>query len=229
MNYTKQQLIDYFEWDIVNWSKSLKIWDKHISKNKLTCLELGGRGGGLSLYLAKKGHNVICSDLENPKEVASILHSKNKKVTNLIKYEAIDATLIPYEDYFDIIIFKSVLGGVGRNDNYEAQKKMIEQIHKALKKNGVLLFAENLTGSKIHSILRQKFNKWSNYWRYITKKETKNLFSNFDTLEYKTCGFLGTFGRNNWQRNILGKIDSLIFDKILNHKNHYIIYGAVKK
>ncbi len=241
MKYTKEDLTNYFEWDINNWSKSIDLWDSQIdaylqanenfqSKNNvLNCLGIGERNGGLSLYLSHKGFNVICSDLENPEHIAVKLHNKFPDSAKHIKYRAINATDIPYENTFDIVIFKSVMGGVGSNNNYEAQKKMIRQIHKSLKKGGKLLFAENLKGGKMHQTLRKKFVNWGERWRYIQISEMTELLSCFNHFEYKTCGYLALLGRNNRQRNVLAKIDSLIFDKIFKSKNHYIIYGAATK
>ena len=65
-----------------------------------------------------------------------------------IKYEKIDALDIPYENKFDCISFKSVMGILGNREerfkNIDAQKKMIINISKALKKGGYLIFEENL-------------------------------------------------------------------------------------
>lgn len=75
---------------------------------------------------------------------------------NLITYQDIDATQIPYENEFDIIVFKSIIGGIGRNDNKEIQQLVFNQIYKALKPGGQLLFAENLSASPLHRF----FSKW---------------------------------------------------------------------
>lgn len=229
MNYTKQKLEEYFEWDVVNWSKALTLWDSYITKEGLSCLEIGGRAGGLSLYLAEKNNKVICSDMVNPGLQASVLHKKNPKAYSNIRYEKIDALAIPYENKFDIIIFKSVLCGLGAKSNFEKQKLMILQIYKALKKDGILLFAENLKGSKIHNFFRKRFVNWKNYWRYVDLSEIEELFKDYSFVKYETCGFLGVFGRTNKQRDFLAKFDTGIFDKILKPKSHYLFYGVAKK
>ncbi len=237
MKYTKEELTNYFEWDVQNWSKAIDLWDMHIHtdnknlshKKALSCLGIGERNGGLSLYLANKGFHVICSDLENPKSIAIKLHHQFPNIAKNITYQAVNATDIPFNNTFDIVVFKSVMGGVGSNNNFNAQKTMIEQIYKSLKKGGKLLFAENLNGGKLHQTLRKKFVKWGSRWRYIKINEMEELFNCFESVEYKTCGYLGLLGRNNWQRNILGKIDSMIFDKICTSESHYVIYGVATK
>ena len=135
---TKELVKDIIQWDIRSWSKVLTYWDKNIDWDKVhNGLELGGREGGLSLWLALKGKEVICSDLRNVENTARQLHLKYK-TTSLIKYQGIDATNIPYEDHFCIIVFKSIIGGVGAHNNIEAQKKAFSEIHKALKPAGSL-------------------------------------------------------------------------------------------
>ncbi len=95
-----------FQWDTRNWSKAMPCWEKEIAQlNTGKALELGGREGGLSLWLAGKGFDVICSDLEGAEATALPLHAEYG-VTAKISYADIDATAIPFENHFDIIIFK---------------------------------------------------------------------------------------------------------------------------
>lgn len=221
---------DCIEWDVVNWSKALGYWEKNLelSMGKLDCLELGGRSGGLSLWLASKGNSVICSDLKNPKDSAEVIHSKYKLSGDII-YQSIDATNIQYENRFDIIIFKSILGGISRNKNEELISTVINQILKALKPGGKLLFVENLKSSFLHQHFREHFVRWGADWNYLHSKEIRKYFEDFEELTFECCGFLGTFGRSEFQKNILGKIDSIVFDKILPNNLKYVVYGIATK
>jgi SAM-dependent methyltransferase len=221
---------DIIEWDILNWGHLLTFWD-NISKLKFkesSTLEIGARNGGISLWLALKGLNVLCTDLNGPAEKARLLHKKYN-VSHLVKYESVDATNIPYEDYFDIITFKSVLGGIGRGNNIEVQQKAIKEMYKALKPGGKLLFAENLIASPFHQFLRKRFIQWGQDWRYITIEEMLSFLKSFSTVNYITVGFFGAFGRNEFQRKILGWIDKCIFNKITPDKWKYIIIGIAQK
>jgi hypothetical protein len=113
---------------IVSWSKILRYWDRNVDwGNVHTCFELGGRQGGLVLWLTLKGKVVVCSDISNTREAAEILHTKYN-VNTLMTYQDIDATDIPYENYFDIVVFKSIIGGIGRNNNMEMQQKVFDKI-----------------------------------------------------------------------------------------------------
>ena len=152
----KELIKDIIQWDSENWSQPLLFWGERLSnENKaLKCLELGCREGGLSLWLALKGYSVISSDLEKTEMVAKPLHQKYNLQDRII-YQNINATSIPYENYFDVIIFKSILGGIGRNNNLKMQQEVILQIHKALKPGGKFLFAENISATILHRFFRK--------------------------------------------------------------------------
>lgn len=184
-------------------------------------MELGGRTGGLSLWLALQGHQVVCSDLKLPKETASAKHKKHG-IEHLIKYETIDAIEIPYETKFDLIIFKSMLGAVEMKGQNHKKQLVIDQIEKALKPGGVLFFSENLEASSFHQWTRKKFNSWGSNWNYLKHSEVPQLLSQFEQVEFKTNGFLGTFGRNEAQRNVLGNLDSIV-EAAISQKSRYIL------
>ena len=68
---------DIIQWDVLSWSKALRYWEKNADwKNVQTSLELGGREGGLSLWLAMKGITVVCSDLHEVNVSATPLHKR---------------------------------------------------------------------------------------------------------------------------------------------------------
>lgn len=228
---SKDQFIkDCIEWDVVNWSKALRFWEQNseLSMRKLDCLELGGRRGGLSLWLANLGNSVICSDLKNPKVSAEKIHARYN-LSGEISYQSIDATHIPYENRFDIIIFKSILGGISRNGNKVLIQTVINQILKAIKPGGKLLFVENLKSSLLHQYFRKKFVRWGGDWNYLDVNDIKNYFEGFEEVKYECCGFLGAFGRVESQKNVMGKVDSKVFDKILSDNLKYIVYGVATK
>ena len=156
---TSPEAIQQFvEWDVVNWAKAIRFWEDKIDfKTDFKCLELGSNRGGLSLWLGMKGVDVICSDLENPQSIAKALHGKYEQLK--INYEAINALEIPYENEFDLIVFKSVLGGASRGGNQGNKQLVMDQIYKALKPGGKLLFAENLMASDLHQFFRKQFVK----------------------------------------------------------------------
>jgi SAM-dependent methyltransferase len=226
---TKELQNDIIQWDIKSWSKALSYWDSNVEWDKVqNGLELGGREGGLSLWLALKGKTTVCSDLKDVKGTAEKLHL-NYDISSLITYQDIDASDIPYENHFDIIVFKSIIGGIGREDNYEIQQKVFKEIHKALKPGGKLLFAENLIASPFHQFLRKRFVNWGSAWRYVSIKEMKGFLKDFSSYKIKTTGVLATFGRNESQRNSLSTIDELLLNKVCPNNWKYISYGIAVK
>jgi SAM-dependent methyltransferase len=213
----------------VSWSKILKYWDKSINWNNIsTCLELGGRKGGLTLWLALKGKQTVCSDISHTKENAEILH-RQYNINDLVIYQDIDATHIPYENYFDLVVFKSIVGGIGRNNNIEMQQKVFNEIYKSLKPGGKLLFAENTIASPLHQFARKKFIPWGMSWRYISLAELDRFVCQFRRYNYKTSGVLAAFGRTELQRNIFAYFDQFIFNHIFPDHWKYIVYGIAEK
>ena len=216
----------YLEWDYYAWGEALKYWDS-ILPNDLTgkkVLELGGRHGGLSLFFARKGATVICSDLHGPSVDAKNLH---KNFPN-ISHEAIDATNIPYEDEFDYIVFKSILGGIGYNENFENQEKCIASIQKALKKDGILLFAENAKASLLHQVMRKHLTKWGSKWNYLNNNELTNLLrGHFKSVHLNSFGFFSIFSRSTWIKKYLFIIDK-VSNSYIKRKFKYIVFGFSK-
>lgn len=226
----KPELVkDIIDWDIVNWSKALHFWEsKHVfDSTAQECLELGGRRGGLSLWMALKGNRVLCSDYEFDETEARKLHEKYN-CHERISYQDIDATAIPYKNHFDVIAFKSILGGICRNDNDALKSKTIEEMYAALKPGGKLVFAENLTSSFVHRFMRKRFTNWGAAWNYLDYHEIDAVFSSFKKVELVTIGFFGAFGRTEGQRNFLGKIDNIIAPLVPKSKR-YIVAGVAEK
>ena len=98
----------YFEWDSFTWARSRDVWDRVLSEfnnsEGTIALEIGGRNGGLSLYLASEFHlRVICSDISEKYLVnAKQLHHK-MGVSKLISYSDINVLNINF--YFKISRF----------------------------------------------------------------------------------------------------------------------------
>jgi SAM-dependent methyltransferase len=226
---TEEQISDIIEWDVVNWRQALPIWKAALvgMKGPLRCLELGGRRGGPSLWLALQGHHVVCSDIDGPTEEARALHRKYG-VEALISYEAINALDIPYEHAFDVVIFKSIVGGIARDGQDDRKEAVMHQIHKALKPGGTLLFAENLAGSGLHRFLRRHFVKWGAAWNYLRYDELTGLLGPFEGSKYETIGFLGAFGRTENQRQLLGMADKAL-RHVTSNRNRYIVAGYARK
>ena len=230
VKYNRQLYNDIIEWDVETWKIALHFWDNVLGGgiSGLKALEIGARNGGLTLYLALKGCNTVCSDLAGVTEEAKVLH-KRYKVEHLVSYAKVDATDIRYpNNCFDIVAFKSVLGGIGRNDNKSAQQKAINEIYRILKPNGLFLFAKNLIGSRFHMLLRKKFIRWGSSWRYVSIREMEEFTSMLSFFKYSTSGFCSAFGRTEMHRKILHIFDIIIVP-VISNSYRYIIYGCARK
>lgn len=231
MEMTREVIDDIVEWDVKNWWRAIRFWEEASPMGDLSgmqVLDIGGRNGGLSLYWALKGANVICSDINERFFSKALELHKKYGVDKRIRYEVIDATCIPYVDCFDIVCFKSVLGGVGNDDRYDRQEVMMKNIYDALKGGGVLYFAENMKASLLHQVLRRLFAHRDVKWRYVSLSEICELTDVFSEIERCSLGFLGVLGRQKWSSGILSELDNR-FDRYIKEQDRYIVSCVCRK
>jgi SAM-dependent methyltransferase len=217
------------QWDTINWAQALTCWDRAFPRglSGRWCLEIGSSAGGLSLWAASRGGRVLCTDIVPPGVLAFSLHARHG-VQDRVSYEALDASAIPFREEFDIVMFKSVLGAVGRTSSTQ-QEAAVRQMYAALKPGGCLLFAENLRGSRLHRALRRCFVSWGTGWRYVSLQEMRRYLRCFSKVTLRTCGVVGAFGRTEAQRRILGRVDRALLTPLLPAAWHYIAYGIAQK
>jgi SAM-dependent methyltransferase len=226
----RTRLIDeIIVWDIANWSRFLPFCEPFLDPNPIgkQALEVGGRGGGLSLYLALKGYGVVCSNLEVPEVEARALHARHG-VADKITYRAVDILAPPYpEASFDLIVFKSVLHALGQ-ERFQAQA--IQELYRLLRPGGLLLFAENLRASPMHRVLRRLFRP---AWllrrrRYPTAAENRLWCRNFREFQGETWGFLGTMVRQERLRRHLARLEVGIMPCV-PREWRYIMFACARK
>lgn len=218
---------DLIGWDIRNWSRLLQFSQGFLPPpaSGQLALEVGARAGGLSLFLALQGYSVICSDVDSPEAVAQPLH-RRYGMAREITYESLNILDSRRPDNsFDIIMFKSVLGFLKSRENQEIA---IRELHRLLKPGGILLFAENAVGSKLHKYLRSKFITRTPHWRYVTIDEIRQMCRMFPQTTFETHGFLGLFGWNERMKNMLARVDQLIIG-IVPRDWRYLILAAARK
>ena len=222
---------DIFEWEVRNWSQVLPLWQRGIDEDKHrpdfggTALEIGGRGGGLSLWLALQGYNTTCSYYGTTMNGAKRLH-RQYGVDDRIDYAEINALEIPWTDHFDVVILKSVIGAVGAGDNMDRQLQMVEQIRKCLKPGGRFLFVENIAATPVHRYFRQR--KRGDSWRYPTIVEISKMLASFQNSSLEQYGFTGCFGQSENQRDQLARLDAII-QPLIPRSWKYIIGGVAQK
>lgn len=220
-----QDLNKILEWDVLTWSKGLSFWNYKIKeKNFKTVLEIGCGKGGICYFFIHYSNfkKITGSDLNsNFQDIYNL--KKNQKFT----YKKIDALNTNFPDkHFDVVCFKSVLGGIARENQNLKLELVMKEINRVLKENGELLFMENLKGSLIHAQIRKMFRPWGKSWNYISFSELNNYFKVFKQHEIKTFGFFSAFAPNNTLiKKIFYLIDHLFIFKNLN----YMCYGYAKK
>lgn len=143
-----------------------------------------------------------------------------------IRYEIIDALDIGLKETYDFILFKSMLGGIGRIGSEKLQMDVMRQVHKSLKKGGEVLFIENMRGAYIHQLYRKRYGATRNDWCYPSFADFIKMSNIFSKVKYVTFGVLGSSG------NLLIKVRTafdLKFEKIFPKSWRYIYAGIYQK
>ena len=229
----KQVNSDIIGWDVINWSNALYFWEKtsHHNLSNSYALELGaGFSGGLSLWLTLKGSRVVCSTKGSI--LASVIACHRKyQLQDKIEYEDVDILNMAYNEKFELIMLKSVLGGLNGSPKLEKQHQAIAQIYKSLKPGGEFLFAENIVSTPLHMYLRNRYGSGGKHsWQYFSANEMLRIISHrFPDCQFITKGFIACFGRNENQRKWLGIIDQLFFSHVIPERFRYIIIGVARK
>lgn len=219
-------LKDIFQWEVRSWSRALPLWRAHLPAHRpARALGIGEREGGLSLWLAWEGLDVVCTDLGTFPPATSALHQRYG-VDGSVAYSTADATALPFPDAeFDVVIFKSVIGALGTKVR---QAQAVREMHRVLRPGGVLLFAENLHGSPLHAWLRKRFVAWHSYWHYPDPIADRDLFAPFDQLKERTTGAVANLGRTEGQRDLLARLDACLLP-LVPVRYRTIWFGAAIK
>ena len=224
-------LVDVFGWDVITWSAALAHWQRYTTVD-LTCsraLEVGaGESGGLSLWLALQGCDVLCTTPGNVSERVRAMHCRYG-VGHRIRYASLDALELAGLPAFDVIAFKSVLGGIGTGGKFDRQRQAIAQLHGSLRRGGNLLFAENLAATRAHAALRSRFGAGKDFWRYPTLREMDGLLKPFTTVHADTAGFVGAWGTNDAQRRVSGAVDAFLCRWLVPASWQYVMLGVAIK
>lgn len=225
-NLSKKEIKDIIQWDVKNWKNALSFWEAHFPvKPGMRVLALGERQGGLSLYFALKGCEVICSDFMDFPAETQQMH-QHYGVADKITYAKIDMRAIDFADNtFDVVVFKSVIGVLPL---LEDRNHAIDDIKRVLKKDGAFLFAENSSASFLHRFARKKFVKWEDKWFYLPDSEIDSWKRKFSTTHSGKYGFIGVFSRSERQRNFLGAID-VVLSRLMPLSWRYIYFGVFRK
>jgi SAM-dependent methyltransferase len=238
MRDSESLLKDIIDWDVRNWSGCLAYWLpwlEALSPKSAKVLVLGERKGGLSLWFARLGFEVLCTDYQLPGAYVPSLHQR-WGVQDRVKYDRADVFDLAYPtDSFDVVACKSVIGGLSLDykdastRSLENQKLAVLEIKRILKPAGIFLGAENLTGTGAHMYLRRLRNKGNLGWRYLGMREIQWLFDGYSECQQKAHGFLGTHWFKGRGLNRLCASADACFSKILPAHWLYISFIRARK
>ena len=231
----KLPLHDIIEWDVPNWSQLIEYWlpllDTLPRDSKI--LAIGERNGGLSLWLALMGFNVVCTDVTDISERAGWLHKKYR-VANRVSYRVFDVVNEHWEaEQYDIIIAKSVIGGLKANRSdpstrtLQVQRQAVLNIHRLLKPGGYFLSAENLHGNMLLRIARRLKGR-NTSWRHPSYTELESLFAPFTIVQTKTFGILPTFFSGKVQNKCIYFLNKYVL-AVLPAGTKYISFTVARK
>lgn len=190
---------DIIEWDVLNWSQLMHYWQPVLQQlpQNSKVLAIGERNGGLSLWLALMGFDVVCTDITDVSAKAVQLHKKYN-VADKIQYKVLDIVNDDCQaEQFDVVVAKSVIGGLKANRtdattrSFDIQQQAARNIYRLLKPGGYFLSAENLQGNMLTSAIRRLRNG-NNGWRHLAYHELSTLFAPFALVQTKTFGILPT-------------------------------------
>ena len=227
-NLSARELNDIINWDVETWKVILPVWEKElklINPVTATCIEVGSREGGISLWMTLKGFKITCSDIHYDLEEAKALHKKYK-VTDQVRYQKTD--LLNWEEpgKYDVIVFKSVLGALQTEERIQ---KAVDNIYWNLKPGGLLLFAENNQGSIFHQYLRKNYTDWGSSWFYFDDHSLQRIFSKFEPGSLHYNGVLSVAGNRTFLKGLISGLDKFFLNKVIPRKLRYIVYGVFKK
>ncbi len=160
-----------FDWKVASWSRLFKEMSLMI-ENKATdrrVLEIGANNGELSLYFSMLGCQVMCSDINATYVVrARQLHGTWGQHC---AYFAADMRVLPLRSgSFDLVIMKSVLGGIYSRDGRDTACGSLTEIHRVLRKGGYCILLEQLEGDPLSRWFRSKRFPTRN-WHYFRTGE----------------------------------------------------------
>jgi SAM-dependent methyltransferase len=231
---TSASLADIVGWDVRTWSRAIEAWELALATmpdGPLDVLEVGAGPAGPSLWLALQGHRVVTSNLGETERLARPLHERYG-VMDRIEYRDLDLTTgLPYAEAFDVIVFKSVLGGLGSADP-ALPAAALDAIHAALRPGGMVLWAENLRGSWLHRGARAVAYRIrrARRWQYLTLRRLRELLeTRFSDVDVHVGGVLAVLGSSEGARDRLARADQAVIDRIVPASWHYMAYGSARK
>ena len=175
-NLNDSRLVRFaFGWNYKSWSHAFKVSNFQLPNRLDRILEIGAsRHSMVSLIFDGLASEIVISYYtgEQREGIEQYLASVRQKYHLKSKYvlEQADATTV--EGSFDIVIMKSVLGGLFRHDRStvsDASDFIGSLVSRTVKPKGLLISIDN--GKSILETPLSRFGARKNQWRFFSKSE----------------------------------------------------------
>jgi SAM-dependent methyltransferase len=188
-----------------------------------TVLEVGANKGGLSLFFSWLGCKVICSDVTAAYLAkAQDLH---RQWDRCCSYLAADLRILPVRsESIDIVIMKSVLGGIYACAGRETASASLKEIYRVLRKGGCCILLEQLAGDPVSRWVRGRTSPGYE-WHYFKSEEFLKPDANLLAKEFQTvsikCLTLSSYVLEHlFSSDTLLVRASLMFDRLVEKVIH---------
>ncbi len=207
-----------FYWNKLAWFFVFKNLLKSININfkQKKIIEIGAtERSSVAIYFIENNDIILSSN--NHQSILlmrEVFKDKNLKIVYNDIYD--------FKGKYDIIIMKSILGGLCREEGPNKANKIIKKLIKLnLKNEGVLITLDN--GIPIYNSLIRNYGARKNNWYFFKKNDLKDFDGSF------SFGFLSSFSLKTRMGYLGGVIENILFylDRIIHffYKNYPTIIG----
>ena len=234
--FLSKKLIDYtIVWNFGIWSRAIRYWGECLSGSdfsNMKVLEIGAnKRSAVSLVFADKGADCTLGYYPLPKDSPEhFLKNMDLELDGTVNVIPLNIFEMPFNEEFDIVCMKSVLGGISKLNDCDNWSKGIDAAWEAVKPGGYLALAENVRGTFMHDYMRKNYRKNSKPWNYFSPNKYINKVQSLGKYKWKTFGFLsftdlGIKRLGTW----LYAIDCILFEWFIPNNNRVVISLIVQK
>ena len=192
MDRMRALIEDCCGWNRKTWADAVEfaVATLPVDLSGYSVLEIGAsdRSTLAPLFVAK-GADVVCSYYRKPKDL--IENGSLRRICSkygLASPPVQEMDITDLQGNYDVVVMKSVLGGVCRSGDYKQIRSMIQKISKSLSIRGLLLTIDN-GYIEMFERLRTALGTGGNTWTYIQRDNFAESLAGFDT-DMAGFGFL---------------------------------------